>query len=127
LLRRVSSLESSGDERVDAHDAELRERLGGRGDLASLEREIASEIAHSLGRAARKLDAALAQLRATLGELAAAPVSAEARRELRVRFDAERVLAERKLRDLIIQREAIGFRRHSEVYQSYVIPHWPQD
>ena len=127
LLRRVSSVQSPGDDPVHVQDAELRERLGGRGDLAALEREIASEIAYSLGRAARKLEAALARVRATLGELAAAPVGAGARRELRVRFDEERLLAERKLRDLIIQREAIGFRRHAEVYQSYVIPHWPED
>jgi hypothetical protein len=127
LLRRVSALESSGNDAVDAHDRELRERLGGRGNLAALEREIASEIAYSLGRAARKLEAALAQLEATLAEVAAAPVGAIVRRELRVRFDEERSNAERRLRDLIIQREAIGFRRHAELYQSYVIPPWPQE
>jgi hypothetical protein len=123
LLRRVSSAEGA----VDAQDAELRERLGGRGDLAALEREIASEIAYSLGKAASKLEAAIARVSATLGELAAAPSGAEARRELRVRFDQERLIAERRLRDLIIQREAIGFRSHHDVYREYVIPLWPRE
>ena len=123
LLRRVSSVE----EPVDAQDAELRERLGGRGSLAALEREIASEIAYSLGKAASKLEAAIARVSATLGELAGLPFGAEACRALRLRFDEERLLAERRLRDLIIQREAIGFRRHHDVYQQYVIPLWPKE
>jgi len=123
LLQRVSS----ADVEVSAQDAELRERLGGRGDLAALEREIASEIAYSLGKAASKLEAAIARVSATLGQLAAVPFGAEARRALRLRFDEERLLAERRLRDLIIQREAIGFRRHHDVYQQYVIPLWPKE
>jgi len=123
LLRRVSSSEAP----VDAQDAELRERLGGRGNLAALEREIASEIAYSLGKAASKLEAAIARVSAILGELGALPLGAEARRELRLRFDEERLLAERRLRDLIIQREAIGFRRHTDVVQQYVIPRWPKE
>jgi len=134
LLRRVSSVQDPAqdaqgavDDAVAAQDRELRERLGGRGDLAALEREIASEIAYSLGKTARKLEAALAQLGATLDELTAFPLGAMARGELRVRFDEERLLAERRLRDLIIQREAIGFRRHTELYQLYVIPRWPRD
>ncbi|HKO93082.1 MAG TPA: hypothetical protein VJU61_18125 [Polyangiaceae bacterium] len=123
LLRRVSSV----DEPANAQEAELRERLGGRGNLAAVEREIASEIAHSLGNAARKLEAAIARVSALLGELGALPVGAEARRALRTRYDEERLLAERRLRDLIIQREAIGFRRHPDVYQRYVIPRWPSE
>jgi len=123
LLRRVSSVEKP----VDAQDAELRERLGGRGNLAALEREIASEIAYSLGKAASKLEAAIARVSATLGELAALPFGTEARRALRLRLDEERLLAERRLRDLIIQREAIGFRRHHDVYQQYVIPLLPRE
>ena len=123
LLQRVSS----ADVEVSAQDAELRERLGCRGDLAALEREIASEIAHSLGRAANKLEAAIARVRAIVGELAALPLAADTRRALRSSFDEERLHAERRLRDLIIQREAIGFRRHHDVYQQYVIPLWPKE
>jgi len=123
LLRRVSSVEGA----VDAQDAELRERFGGRGDLAALQREIASEIAYSLGKTASKLEACIARVSAILGELGALPSGAEARRELRLRFDEERLLAERRLRDLLIQREAIGFRRHHDVYQQYVIPQWPKE
>lgn len=123
LLERVTSTEGP----VDARESELRERLGHRGDLAALEREIASEMAYSLGKTASKLEAAIARVSATVAELVALPLGADARRELRLRFDEERLLAERKLRDLIIQREAIGFCRHADVYQRYVIPPWPKE
>jgi hypothetical protein len=53
-------------------DAELRERLPGRGTLAALERELASEIARSLGRAGSKLEAALQQAQHTLLAIEAA-------------------------------------------------------
>ena len=49
LLERVAKAEGSSDVR----DMELRQRLPST-SLASLEREIASEIAYSLGRAAEK-------------------------------------------------------------------------
>jgi hypothetical protein len=118
LLERVSAAEGS----ANAPEAELRQRFRSPGNLASLEREIASEIASSLGRAVSKLEAAIRRAQCTLDELELTAHGGESHEALRLRFIEERTLAERRLRDLIIQREAIGFRRHTELYERYVIP-----
>jgi len=118
LLQRVSGAKGSTDPTLDEH----RERLPRAGDLQALEREIASEIAYSLGRAASKLEGAIDVARATLRELDAACLTREQRRHLVARFNEERRLAERRLRDLMIQREALGFHRHAELHQFYPIP-----
>ncbi len=118
LLQRVGNAEDPR----DPHDAELRQRLPARASVAALEREIASEIAYSLGKAAHLLEAALRRALDTLKELEAGVLSSEARLTRVARFNEERKLAERRLRDLIIQREAIGFRRHSDLHERYVIP-----
>lgn len=119
LLQRVASAEGS----ADPVDAQLRDRLpaAARG-VAALEREIASEIAYSLGKAAKKLEVSIARARATRDELEGAGVDAGARQALVVRYGEERALAERHLRDLMIQREALGFRRHGELQRLYPPP-----
>lgn len=105
----------------------LRERLPPERGLRSVEREIAAEIASSLGRAGSKLEAALENLRVTSAALAgAAPTTAE-RRVLLERYEEERAHAERRLRDLLIQREAIGLRNHADVHRRYVIPPRPSE
>lgn len=108
------------------HERELRERLplAGRG-LRSVEREIAGEIASSLGRAGSKLEQALSQAVATLAALEALPAPSAERRMLIERYADERSQAERRLRDLLIQREAIGLRNHADVFSRYVIPPRP--
>jgi len=117
LLQRVAAADGS----LDPLDQRLRERVPC-GTVASLEREVAGEIAYSLGRAGAKLEAAIEQVAATQRALlAAAPGSAE-RRALRERLSQERSAAERRLRDLLIQREALGLRRHTDVHQRYVMP-----
>jgi hypothetical protein len=103
-------------------DAALRERLPSRGNLESLEREIVAEIAYSLGRAGNKLESALQQAQRTRQMIESGPHEPDERRGLVARFNEERALAERRLRDLMIQREALGFRRHSELLQLYPIP-----
>ena len=119
LLERVARSESS----TDPVDAELRDRLpsAARG-VAALEREIASEIAYSLGRAAKKLEASIARARATRSALDAAQLDVREKELLARRFEEERALAERHLRDLMIQREALGFRRHADLYRLYPLP-----
>jgi hypothetical protein len=62
LLVRVGASQGS----TEPGDVRLRERLPSAGNLAALEREIAYEIASSLGRAGSKLEAALEQARRTL-------------------------------------------------------------
>jgi hypothetical protein len=118
LLRRVACATES----LDPNDQKLRARLPSTGSVPSLEREIASEIAYSLGKAGEKIELAILNARATLATLEALPAGAAERQRLTVRYDDERALAEKHLRYLLIQREALGFRRHAEVHRTYVIP-----
>jgi hypothetical protein len=118
LLQRVAATSGS----LDPADQKLRERLPATGSVASVEREIASEIAFSLGRAGSKLQNAIERARATLAEVEALGVGTAERQALLARYRAERGLAEKYLEYLLIQREALGFRRHAEVHRSYVIP-----
>lgn len=90
--------------------------------LAAIEREIAGEIAHSLGKAGRLLAEAIAAANTTRARLRAEPLEAGERAVLVERFEQERLHAERRLRNLLIQREALGWRNHSEVHREYVIP-----
>jgi hypothetical protein len=117
LLQRVAAAEGS----LDPQDQRLRERIP-TGSVASLERELAGEIAYSLGRAGTKLDEAIAQVVLTQAALLQAAPGSSERRALVERLHGERTGAERRLRDLLIQREAIGLRRHTDVHQRYVIP-----
>lgn len=124
LVARVSTAQRS----AEPGDAQLREHIPARGNLAALEQEIASEIACSLGRAGSKLEAALQQARTTLRALQTAPPNTTERRQLSARSQEERSVAQRRLRDLMIQREALGFRRHHDLLQLYPIPPcWPDE
>ena len=114
LLGRVRS--------ADPAISELRDRLPCHGGLAAVEREIVQEIAYSLGKAANKLEAALQQAARTLSALESASLAADERQLLRARFREERAHAERRLRDLMIQREALGFRHHAELLKLYPLP-----
>lgn len=104
----------------------LRRRGSRRADdgLRALEREIAGEIAASLGRAEQRIVAALARL----GELSAAVDEARARRDRGAleraarRFNEVRGLAEHRLWELTVQREALGFRRHDALASLYPLP-----
>lgn len=119
LLRRVAAASGS----QDPNDQKLRERLPHTGSVSTLEREITSEIAYSLGKVGDKLEFAILNAQATLAALQALPRGATAERQRLVgRYEDERALAEKQLRYLVIQREALGFRRHAEVHRTYVIP-----
>jgi hypothetical protein len=122
LLGRVAASEGSSSE----IDRDLRERLPNTGSISSLEREIASEIASSLGRAGSKLEAAIERALTARAALESGGPSPAEHRLLLERYEAERAEAERRFRDLVIQREAIGLRRHTDVRERYVIPPpWP--
>ena len=127
LLGRVAAERTSGSPSA----AQSRTSAEGRGSsaLAATEREIAGEIAHSLGKAGRLLAEAIAQASATRAQLEGAPPAAGAERaDLVGRFEREREYAQRRLRDLLIQREALGWRNHSELKRDYVIPPpWPRE
>ena len=97
----------------------LHERVHAYLDRQSLEREILEEMAYALGRAEDKVNLALLELDVLAAELDAA----HAPPPERVRaFNDKRAEAQAALRDLLIHREALGFRRHGLVHDLYPIP-----
>lgn len=117
---------------VASTDAPHLDRVRGRltrgeRSLESVQREIAEEIAGSLGRAAAKLQAALDQARAIGEELdslerAPLPSDPDASRALLQMYKEARDAARLRLRNLKIQREALGYRRHEDVDRHYPLP-----
>jgi hypothetical protein len=82
--------------------------------MAPLEKELQRERATSLGRAGAQLEHALAAWRK-----AAANGEAETKGDDRAELRKE---AQKRLWYLIVQREALGLRRHRELYELYAIP-----
>jgi hypothetical protein len=90
-----------------------------------LEQEIAQEVAQALGRTEDRLNLALAELelhharhaRAVLEGLPESERLAHA-----AAHEAARKVAQSRLQALLIQREAIGFRRNQLLYELYPIP-----
>lgn len=101
-----------------------RVRFNPRLGLAALQRELAQEIASSLGRAARRIEDALERLKSLDRDIEAAGRAGHSLRvaELVGEFNDERQRALRFVRDLTIQREALGFRRHDELKVKYPVP-----
>lgn len=98
----------------DAHTRGLRE----------VQREIAEEIAYSLGKAGAKIERSLRVLHGLLTKAAASGLTADESRQVEDAFYRERRQTELHLRDLLIQREALGFLRHDDVKQRYPLPSW---
>jgi hypothetical protein len=109
------------------HRPGLGERFGrmSGAPLATVQREIIEEIAHSLGRAGRKVKRQCELLQALVERVTGEPFTAPEREQLRDEYRRQRALAERHLRDFLIQREALGMRRHDQVWRAYSIPEWP--
>jgi hypothetical protein len=107
------------------YSSEVHERLRRRLDVEQahedLEREIRHEIACALGRSAEKVDVALLHL-----ELARVEVETAASRAGRLAavraFNAARDAAWRARYELIVHREAVGFRHNEAVERLYPIP-----
>jgi hypothetical protein len=79
----------------------------------ALEEELAGEKAHALGRIARRMELAVAALRAfDLGE----PLEPDATREDLVAAAAEWVWY------YVVQRDILGWHRHDEALRSYQVP-----
>jgi hypothetical protein len=88
--------------------------------LENVEAEILQEIAGALGRSEDRVNLALAECEL----LAAQHARAEGarRRELAHAFNAQREVARARVRDLLIHREAAGFRRNQMLNELYPIP-----
>ena len=100
-------------------------RAGAEQKLQALEAEIAGEIALALGRTEESLKLALEELERLRSELLRVRAQHASGPDLRAAIDAfnrQRGMAEKRLLDLVIHREAAGFRRNQAVYERYPIP-----
>ena len=103
--------------------ARIDARLTREQRLENLQLEIAQEVAAALGRTDTRVNLALAELelcRARYERAQSAPLAE--RRNLAEAFNAQRRVAQARLRDLQIHREAIGFRRNQVLQELYPIP-----
>jgi hypothetical protein len=93
--------------------------------LQTLESEIAGEIAAALGRSEEQLNLALAELELRGAKLARVRARGAGSPELAAAIEAfndQRRVAKKRLLELVIHREAAGFRRNQAVYERYPIP-----
>jgi hypothetical protein len=100
--------------------ARIEARVTPEEQLDNLQREIVQEIAGALGRSEDRVNLALAEL-----ELLAARyrlASGSQRGELARAFNTQREVARARVRDLLIHREAAGFRRNAILSELYPIP-----
>lgn len=89
--------------------------------LRRVEQEIRGEKAATLGRAGERLEAALIEVRRAAARVLAAHDAAE-RARLADEYTAARQRALQARLGLMIQREALGLRRHGTVDQEFPEP-----
>jgi hypothetical protein len=90
-----------------------------------LEKEMAQEIAGALGRSDMRVNLALAELelhKARYDQAQRQTASATELASLAAAYNAQRLEAKARLRDLLIHREAVGFRRNQILNELYPIP-----
>ncbi|MDB4990856.1 MAG: hypothetical protein JWN04_6034 [Myxococcaceae bacterium] len=92
--------------------------------LANIERELVQEMAGALGRSEDRVNLALAELELCYARVMRARQRApEAELAALVEaYNAQRVLAQQRRRELLIHREAVGFRRNQMLDELYPIP-----
>lgn len=86
----------------------------------AIEVEIQGEKAQALGRTARVFEQELERLRTFEKRVSALPLGERAR--LEPEHQTLRKRASRRLWFLIVHREAMGLRRHDDLYDAYEIP-----
>ena len=132
-MRRERSLLESLKE--DALEANYRDRVHGRltarkrDGLGNLQRELLAEMASALGRAEARVLESLAELRRVEAELVEIERGVESgdreRSEIDPRlsaFEACYAVAERRLWELMVHREALGLFRHDVLARHYSLP-----
>jgi len=105
--------------------ARIEARVTPEEQLDKLQREIAEEMAGALGRSGDKVDLALAELELHKARYDRALREGKSREEcaaLAAAFNAQRSVAQKRLRELLIHREALGFRRNQILNELYPIP-----
>jgi hypothetical protein len=109
--------------------SDLSQAVRAKQELSPLEREMLGEMAGTLGRAGERVEVALAQME-TLGDEADALAEAvdagradrRLLREKLVSFNLAVEHAEMRIWELIVQREALGIRRHEMIPRVYPVP-----
>jgi len=123
----IASLDARGVESPFLERLRARRGAGSKatGGLDALKAEILAEMAASLGRAEDRINAALLQCE-LLGEeidaLDARGAGADERRAKVEAFNRQRDIAERRLWELTVQREALGLTRHDVLQEHYPLP-----
>jgi predicted DNA binding CopG/RHH family protein len=110
---------------VSEYLARVEARLTPEQQLENLQVELAQEIASALGRTEMRVNMALAELqlqRARYDRALAEGASEHERKALVEAFNALRLQAQARVRELLIQREALGFRRNQILNELYPIP-----
>lgn len=93
--------------------------------LETLEAEVAQEMAGALGRSEDRLNLALAELELCMARYTRAvheQAAPERLAQLMQAHDAQRAVVLGRFRDLLIHREAVGFRRNQILHELYPIP-----
>jgi hypothetical protein len=104
--------------------ARVEARLSREERLETLQTEIAQEIAGALGRADTRVNLALAELqlcKARYDRAAQVGAPYAQRAELARAFNEQRTVAQARVRELLIHREAVGFRRNQILNEIYPI------
>lgn len=105
--------------------ARVEARVSREQQLETLQAELTQEIAGALGRTDTRVNLAFAELqlcRARFDRARSQGATSETLRELAHAYNAQRKEAQARLRDLQIQREAIGFRRNQILNELYPMP-----
>jgi hypothetical protein len=93
--------------------------------LENLELEIVQEMAGALGRSEDRINLALAELELLLARAQKARREQDGGSALASAIDAfnrQRLVAQSRVRELLIHREALGFRRNQMLSELYPIP-----
>jgi predicted DNA binding CopG/RHH family protein len=110
---------------VSEYLARVEARLSLEQRIDNLQVELMQEMASALGRTELRVNMALAELqlhRARYDRALADGAPEEERRALIDAFNTQRQFAQARVRDLQIQREAMGFRRNQVLSELYPIP-----
>lgn len=105
--------------------ARVEARISREQRLETLHAELTQEIAGALGRTDMRVNLAFAELqlcRARYEKAQRAGAPRATLTELVQAFNAQRKVAQARLRELQIQREAIGFRRNQILNELYPMP-----
>lgn len=104
--------------------ARIEGRVGPIQRIESLQAELNQDIAGALGQSDLRVLFALAELelhRARYDRAVQTRASDSELAALANAFNKQRLLAQKRLRELLIHREAVGFRRNQVLYELYPI------